>query len=66
MKRTTKVRVKFDSGNYAESVVTTFNKGGLTRDEATHQHDEAVDKVVMALRSLPYVADAPLRSVSIR
>jgi hypothetical protein len=66
MKRTSTVRVKFDSDNYAEAVVTTFTKGGLTRDEAQKTHDEATDNVVGAIRSLPFLGSAPLRNVKIR
>lgn len=72
MKRVSRIRIAFDSnnykgkrGNFAEAIVTN-NGVGLTRDEAQSRHDEAVDKVVEAIRTLPYTGTAPLRSVRIR
>jgi hypothetical protein len=73
MLRKSVVRVKFDnigsfrkrSGNTVEAIVRT-NGRNLTRDEAQTQHDAAVDRVVDAIRSLPYVGTAPLRAVEIR
>jgi hypothetical protein len=68
MKRVSTVKVKFNNGQFATAIITIDSriKTRLTRDEAQHQHDEAVDNVVSALRSLPYVGTAPLRSVQIR
>ena len=72
MKRVSRVRINFDDSNYkgkrgsfVEAIVTT-KASGLTLDEARHQHDTAIDKVVEAIRDLPYVPTAPLRSVDIR
>ena len=64
MKRTTKVRVKFEGGTVAEATVSTTGVD-LLRHEAQSQHDEAVDRVVGAIRTLPYAGDAPLRAVKI-
>ena len=64
MVRTSRVRVKFDNGTVSEAIVRT--KGvELTRDEAQRQHDEAVDSVSQAIRTLAYVGTAPLRAVEI-
>jgi hypothetical protein len=73
MLRKSVVRIKFDNvgsfrkrnGNHVEVIVRTNGKN-LTRDEAQEQHDSAVDKVVEAVRTLPYVGTAPLRAVEIR
>ena len=70
MKRTSRVRVYFEkkqrgkNTNFVDVLVKT-NGVGLTRDEAETQHDAAIDRVVEAVRHLPYVGTAPLRSVSI-
>lgn len=64
MTRTSRVRVNFDNGTIAETIVRTIGKD-LTREEANRQHDEAVDNVVNAIRSLPYAGQAPLRAVEI-
>lgn len=65
MKRTTKVQVKFDNGTTATAIVTTVGTD-LTREEAKSQHDEAIDNVVGALRTLPYAGTAPIRNVRVQ
>jgi hypothetical protein len=73
MLRKSTVRIKFDKlgqrrnrdGNFVEVIVRT-NGMNLSRDEAQEQHAAPVDKVVDAVRHLPYVGTAPLRSVEIR
>lgn len=65
MKHSSTVIVKFASGAIAKSIVKTEGTQ-LTREEARHQHDTAVDNVVGALRELPYAGQAPLRSVDIK
>jgi hypothetical protein len=68
MKRKSTVKIRFDNGTVASAVVTTNSPSRifLTRRESKQQHDEAVDKIADALRSLPYVPNAPLRTVTIR
>lgn len=71
MKRVSRVRVDFDDTNYkgkrgtfADIVVKT-NSTGLTMDEARQQHDDAVDGIVSAARTMRYAGTAPMRCVSI-
>ncbi len=66
MVRTSRVRVKFDNSaeTVAEVIVRTTSKN-LTRDESTEQHDSAVDRVIDAVRRLPFAGYAPLRAVEI-
>jgi hypothetical protein len=63
MKRTSKVKINHD-GTIVEAVVKTSTKH-LSRFESEQQHDVAVDRVVEALRHIPYLGTAPLRSVRI-
>ncbi len=68
MKRSSLVTIRFENGTKVQArvVTDTTRTGTMLRDEANEQHDAAVDNVVGALRTLPYLPTAPLRRVSIQ